>query len=403
MNIKLHRLVFWLVAVVLLITGLFYTFREQAVFVDVAYVDVGPLEVSISEEGETRVRDIYELSSPLMGRVLRIEVEAGDDVAAAESIVAKIEPSDPSFLDLRSEEEARAAVKASEAVLSLAKAQLNEAESEQEFAFSELERAQRLVDRKLVSQRELDQARTNYKTKSAAVKTALASIKARESELAQAKARLVTPIDIQNTNKECKCLSIFSPITGKILRVLHESEGVIEPGDVLVEIGDTSDLEIVVDFLSIDAVRIKSGQQVVIEEWGGEYNLNGIVRKVEPFGYTKVSSLGIEEQRVDVIIDLVDTKDQWASLGHGYQVEAKVILWQDQSVLKLPITSLFRENTDWSVFVVEEGRATLKKVQIGKKNAFEAQVLSGVEQGEQVILHPSNQIKNGVLIEERKI
>ena len=403
MNIKLHRLVFWLVAVVLLIAGLFYTFREQAIFVDVAYVDVGPLEVSISEEGETRVRDIYELSSPLMGRVLRIEVEAGDDVTAAQSIVAKIEPSDPSFLDLRSEEEARAAVKASEAVLSLAKAQLNEAESEQEFAFSELERAQRLVDRKLVSQRELDQARTNYKTKSAAVKTALASIKARESELAQAKARLVTPIDIQDSNKECKCLSIFSPITGKILRVLHESEGVIEPGDVLVEIGDTSDLEIVVDFLSIDAVRIKSGQQVVIEEWGGDSYLKGIVRKVEPFGYTKVSSLGIEEQRVDVVIDLVDTKEHWASLGHGYQVEAKVILWQDQSVLKLPITSLFRENTDWSVFVIQKGRATLKKVQIGKKNAFEAQVLSGVKKGEQVILHPNNQIKNGVLIEERKM
>lgn len=403
MNITLRRLLFWLIAAALLIAGLYYTFREQAIFVDVAYVEVGPLEVSISEEGETRVRDVYELSSPLMGRVLRIEVEAGDDVTAAESIVAKIEPSDPSFLDLRSEEEAKAAVKASEAVLSLAKAKLNEAESELEFAFSELERAQRLVDRKLVSQRELDQANTNYKTKSASVKTALASIKAREFELAQAKARLVTPIDIQSENKECKCLSVFSPITGKILRVLHESEGVIEPGDVLVEIGDIGDLEVVVDFLSIDAVRIKSGQDVVIEEWGGESFLRGVVKKVEPFGYTKVSSLGIEEQRVDVIIDLIDPKEQWASLGHGYQVESKVILWQDENVLKLPITSLFRENADWAVFIVKDSRALLKKVQIGKKNAFEAQVLSGLEQSEQVILHPSNQIKNGVLIEEREI
>ena len=403
MNLKLSRLIFWLIAASLLLFGLYYTFREQAYFVDVASVEEGPLQVSIAEEGETRVRDIFELSSPLMGRVLRLDVEAGDDVTAAETIVARIEPSDPTFLDLRSEEEARATVKTAEAMLTLANAQLNEAESELEFAFSELERARRLVDRKLVSQRELDQAKNNYKTKSASVKTALASIKARESELAKAKARLVTPIEIQGSNKKCKCLSIFSPTTGKILRVLHESEGIIEPGDVLVEIGDTSDLEIVVDFLSIDAVRIKPGQRVMIEHWGGESSLNGVVQKVEPFGYTKVSSLGIEEQRVDVIIDLVDPREQWVSLGHGYQVEARIILWQDDNILKIPLTSLFRENKDWSVFVAEEGRATLKRVEIGKKNAFEAQVLSGVKKGEQVILHPSNQIENGVLIEEREI
>lgn len=403
MDIKFRRLILWLIAAILLVVGLYYTFREQAHFVDIGYVNIGSLEISIAEEGETQVRDIYELSSPLMGRVLRLEVEAGDTVAAAETIVAKIEPSDPSFLDIRSEEEAMAAVKASEALLILAKAQLNEAESEQEFAFSELERAQRLVDRKLVSQRELDQAKKNYKTKSASVKTSLASIKARESELAQAKARLVTPLDTQDSNKECKCLSIFAPITGKILRVLHESEGIIKPGDVLVEIGDTGDLEIVVDFLSIDAVRIKPGQKVKIEQWGGESNLNGIVQKVEPFGYTKVSSLGIEEQRVDVIIDFVDPEREWESLGHGYQVEARVILWEENNVLKLPITSLFRENSEWSVFVVKDGRAILKKVKIGKRNAFEAQVLNGVENGEKVILHPSNQIENGVLITERKI
>ena len=400
---KLRRMVFWLIAAALLAAGLYYTFREQPQFVDAAYVEIGPLEVSIAEEGETRVRDVFELSSPLMGRVLRLEVEAGDEVTAAETVIAKIEPSDPTFLDLRSEEEARAAVKASEAVLTLSKAQLNEAESELEFALTELERAKRLVDRRLVSERELDQAKKNYKTKVASVNTAKASIKARESELAQAKARLVTPLNIQDNDKECKCLSLFAPTTGKILRVLHESEGVIEPGNVLVEIGDTSDLEIVVDFLSIDAVRIKSGQAVVIEEWGGESFLNGVVKKVEPFGYTKVSSLGIEEQRVDVIIDLTDSKERWNSLGHGYQVEAKVILWRDDKVLKLPITSLFRDNGDWSVFVVENGRAQSKKVEIGKRNAFEAQVLSGIKEGEQVILHPNNHIKNGILISERNI
>ena len=403
MDVKLRRLIFWTVAAALLIAGLYYTFREQATLVDLGMVDTGPLEVSIAEEGETRVRDVYELSSPLMGRVLRLEVEAGDAVAAAETVIAKIEPSDPNFLDLRSEEEAKAAVKTSEAELTLAKAQLNEAESELEFAFTELERAQRLVDRKLVSQRELDQASKNYKTKAASVKTAQASIRARESELAQAKARLVTPIDVRGSNKECKCLSLFAPATGKILRVLHESEGVIEAGDVLVEIGDTADLEVVVDFLSIDAVRIKPGQRVAIEQWGGDSHLNGVVQKVEPFGYTKVSSLGIEEQRVDVIIDLVDPHEKWASLGHGYQVEARVILWHDDSVLKMPITALFRENGEWSVFVVKDHRAKLQKIELGKKNAFEAQVLAGVGEGDQVILHPSNQIKDGTLIAQREI
>ena len=403
MSVKFRRLIFWLIAIVLLIAGLYYAFREQPYYVDIATTSTGELQVTITEEGETRVRDIYELSSPVMGRVLRLDVEVGDETIAAETIIAKIEPSDPSFLDVRSEEEAKASVKASQAMLTLAKAQLNEAESELEFAFSELERAQRLVDRKLVSQRELDQAKKNYKTKVASVKTAQASIKARESELAQAKARLVTPIDTQGSHEECKCLSIFAPTTGKVLRILHESEGVIHAGDVLVEIGDTRDLEIVVDFLSIDAVRIKPGQQVVIEQWGGDAFLNGVVKKVEPFGYTKVSSLGIEEQRVDVIIDLTDPKEQWTSLGHGYQVEASVILWHEKDVLKLPITSLFRENGEWSVFVVEDNRAKLKQVSIGKRNAYEAQILEGIEPGEQVILHPSNQIKQGILVEQRKI
>ena len=401
MSVKLRRFIFWLIAAALLMSGLYYTFKEQSHYVDIAHIEIGPLEVSIAEDGETKVRDIYELSSPLMGRVLRLEVEVGDEVAAAETIVAKIEPSDPTFLDRRSEKEARAAVKASEALLSLAKAQLNEAESELEFSFSELERMQRLVDRRLVSEREYDQAKKNYKTKAASVNTALASIRARESELAQAKARLVTPVDVRGTDKDCKCLSIYAPTKGKILRVLHESEGIIEPGDVLVEIGDTSDLEIVVDFLSIDAVRINPGQRVVIEEWGGAYNLNGVVKKVEPFGYTKVSSLGIEEQRVDVIIDIIDPIERWNSLGHGYQVETRVILWHEDNVLKSPITALFREKGEWSVFVVEDERARLKKIQVGRKNAFEAQILSGLDEGQQVVLHPSNQINDGVLIKRR--
>ncbi len=403
MNVSFRRSIIWLVAGAILIYGLYQTFREQSYSVDMAAVEFGPLEVSIADDGETRVRDIYELSSPLMGRLLRLDVEVGDAVTATETIVARIQPSDPTFLDIRSEKEAEAAVKASEAVLLLARAQLHEAESELEFSKSELARMQRLIERKLISEREYDQAKKEYKTKIASVNTALASIRARESELAQAKARLVTPVNSLNNGEDCECLSIYAPTKGKILRILQESEGVVEAGDVLVEIGDTDDLEIVVDFLSIDAVRITPGQRVVIEEWGGDYNLNGIVKRVEPFGYTKVSSLGIEEQRVDVIIDISEAKERWSSLGHGYQVEARVILWHHDKVLKLPITALFREQGEWSVFVVEDNRAKLKKVEIGKRNAYEAEILSGVEEGQQVILHPSNQINDGVLIHQREI
>jgi len=256
MGIKMRRYIFWLIALAILAAGLYYSFREQAYLVDAAYVEVGSLQVSITEEGETRVRDIYELSSPLMGRVLRLDVEVGDDVKAGETVIAEIEPSDPTFLDIRTEEEAKAAVEAAKAQLSLAEALLSEAESELEFALSELERTKRLVDRKLVAQREYDQARKDYKIKYASVETAIATINARKSELVQAEARLVTPINIADSDEQCDCLPIYSPSTGKILRILHESEGIIQPGDVLVEIGDTSDLEIVVDFISIDAVKL---------------------------------------------------------------------------------------------------------------------------------------------------
>ena len=403
MNANIRRVIFWAIAIVFLALVFIYAFKPRPQLVDFAKAEIGPLIVTVSEDGETRVRDIYELSSPLMGRVLRIDVEAGDMVVAAETVVAQIEPTDPSFLDLRTEEEARAAVKAAEAVLALAKAQLNEAKSELEFAESELERAKSLVERNLVSERELDRANKEFKSKQASVSTAIASIRARESELAQAKAHLVTPIEIRDSNKECKCLSIFAPITGNILQVIHESEGVVEPGELLVEIGDTSDLEIVVDFLSIDAVRIKPGQRVIIEEWGGSAPLKGKVKKVEPFGYTKVSSLGIEEQRVNVIIDFLEPHDIWKSLGHGYQVEAHVVLWEESNVLKLPITALFRNGGGWATFIVEKNKAKLRNVEIGKRNDYEAQILNGIKKDEVVILHPSNQIEDGVLVTERPI
>ncbi len=403
MNAKWRRSIFWLIILILLLVGLFIAFRPQPIAVDLTKVQRGPLIVTVEEEGETRVRDVYVLSAPVTGHMLRINAEVGDDVIAAQTIVAQIKPIDPEFLDIRSEEEARAAVQAAEASLTVAQAQLVEAESEFEFAVTELERANKLIKKQVISERELDTAKRDYKTKNAAVNTAKASVRARQYDLVQAQAHLVSPADIQPDDKDCECITILAPVSGKILQVLHESEGVITMGTPLVEIGDPTNLEIVVDFLSYDAVRIQPSQRVIIEEWGGEFALQGIVQRIEPFGFTKTSALGIDEQRVNVIIDITDPQEIWQRLGHGYQVDARVVLWESDSVKKVPLTALFRDGDTWSVFVEQQGRARLQHIDIGQRNGLEAEILEGLSEDSQIILHPSDQIVDGVRIKPRTL
>ncbi len=403
MNAKWRRSIFWLIILILLLVGLFIAFRPQPIAVDLTKVQRGPLIVTVEEEGETRVRDVYVLSAPVTGHMLRINAEVGDDVIAAQTLVAQIRPIDPEFLDIRSEEEARAAVQAAEASLTVAQAQLVEAESEFEFAVTELERANKLIKKQVISERELDTAKRDYKTKNAAVNTAKAAVRARQYDLVQAQAHLVSPADIQSDDKDCECITILAPVSGKILQVLHESEGVITMGTPLVEIGDPTKLEIVVDFLSYDAVRIQPSQRVIIEEWGGEFALQGIVQRVEPFGFTKTSALGIDEQRVNVIIDITDPQEIWQRLGHGYQVDARVVLWESGSVKKVPLTALFRDGDTWSVFVEQQGRARLQHIDIGQRNGLEAEILEGLSEDSQIILHPSDQIVDGVRIKPRTL
>ncbi len=401
LNAKTRRSIFWLIILVLIVAGLIFTFRPQPIPVDLIKVTQGPMIVTVEEEGETRVKDVYMLSAPVTGHMLRIDAEVGDDVIAAETLVAQIRPINPEFLDKRSEEEARAAIKTAEASLALAEAQLVEAQSEFDFAVTELERANKLIQQQVIPQRALDNAKRDYKSKRAGVNTAKAALRARQFELAQARAHLVSPADVQINDQDCQCVTILSPITGKILQVLHESEGVISMGTPLVEIGDPANLEIVVDFLSSDAVRIQPGQRVIIEEWGGESALQGTVRKIEPFGFTKTSALGIDEQRVNVIIDLSDPTEKWQRLAHGYQIEARVVLWESENVSKVPLTSLFRDNDNWAVYVEQENRAKLQHVKLGQRNGLEAEILEGLPEGSQVISHPSNQIVDGIRVKPR--
>lgn len=405
MNRRRRRIALWGGLGLLLVTGILYAFRPQAVPVDFADVSRGEIVVTVDEEGETRVRDVFVVSSPVPGRARRIEAEVGDEVVAGETIVAEIEPVDPSPLDLRSESEARAAVRAAEASLDLARSELDRAQAELDFARSELERQRGLRERGAASERDLSAAERAYKTARAVVETARAAIQARSFELDQVRARLMSPMRGPGDTHEhgdCDCVPLRAPVSGVVLRVEHESEGVVGAGQPLVEIGDPADLEIIVDLLSADAVRVDPGQRVVIDEWGGAGLLSGRVRRVEPFGFTKISALGIEEQRVNVVIDFTDAHERWARLGHGYRVETRIVLQEAHDVLRVPLSALFRNGEDWAVFVLEDGRARIRHVERGISDGLMVEVLAGLEAGERVVRYPSARVADGVRIEARR-
>jgi HlyD family secretion protein len=395
------RIALWGTLGALLALGLFLAFRPQAVPVDLTAAKRGPLRVTVDEEGETRVRDVFVLSAPVSGRAKRVELDVGEPVVAAETVVVEIEPIDPTLLDARSEIEGEAAIRAAEAALDLARSEVKRAEAELAFARSEFERQSSLNARGIVAERALDSARRELLTRRAAVDTARAALEERSFDLDRAKARLVSPLEAEDPHGHCECIPIHAPVSGRVLRVMHESEGVVQAGEPLVEIGDPADLEIVVDLLSADAVKVDQGQRVIIEEWGGEKPLEGRVRRIEPMGFTKVSALGIEEQRVNVIIDLVSPHEEWHRLGHGYRVEVRIVLWEDDDVLALPLSSFFRQDDGWAVFVVEDGVAHVRPVERGRKTGLRAQVVSGLEPGETVVLYPNDQVAEGVRVTQR--
>lgn len=390
-----------IVALVVLVAGITYLFIPQPVPADLANVVRGPLVVTIDDEAQTRVKEVYIVSAPLTGVLRRIERHAGDAVLADETILAVIQPADTTFLDVRSRTQAEAAVKAAEAATALAHAEVLRARAQLDFARSDLARAQRLALRGTISERALEQAALETSTRDAALINAEAAQRVRTFELETVRASLIAPGEGRRENATC-CITIQAAVSGKILRVIQESEGVVLAGTPLLEIGNPEDLEIVVELLSADALRVDEGAAVLIEDWGGGSVLNGRVRRVEPYAFTKVSALGVEEQRVNVMIDFVDPVDEWRGLGHGFRVRARIVVWRDDDVLKLPVSSLFREGTDWAVFVESnESRAVLRKVEIGRRNGVEAQVLAGVSEGDTVVLHPSDRIEDGVRIEQR--
>jgi HlyD family secretion protein len=332
--------------------------------------------------------------------VLRIELEPGDPVVAGETVVATFQPAAPSLLDARTQAEAQARLDAAEAELGLARAELARAEAELRYARSELDRNTRLAEDGVVSREWLDSVRLQVDTGVETQTAAEYSVRTARHNRDQARATLLQSSDPRAAGKK-EPITMRSPVEGVVLRRLRESASVVPAGEPLIEVADPTQLEVVSDFLSEDAVRISAGAAVLIERWGGEGALHGRVRRVEPSGFTKISALGVEEQRVNVIIDFDDSQAAWEALGDGFRVEARVVIWEANDVLKLPTSSLFRADSGWAVFTVEGGKARLAPVEIGWRNGIEAEVKDGLEGGERIVLYPSDEIRDGVALAER--
>jgi HlyD family secretion protein len=371
-------------------------FWPRAVVVDLGAVSRGPLVVTVDEEGQTRVRDRFVVSSPVGGRVLRIELEPGDRVRRG-AVVGRISPEEPVLLDARTRREAEAAVNTARATLGQARAEEQRAAAALAHAEREMARGRRLHAAGAIPQAERDAQETAAGMAREAAAAAAFAARAAAAELERALARLA-PL---RPSAGRPAIDVVAPVDGVVLRRLRESESVVPPGEPLLEIGNPLGLELVADLLSSDAVRVRAGARALVEEWGGDAPLAATVRRVEPAGFTKVSALGVEEQRVNVVLDF-DDAGACASLGDGYRVDVRIVTWESEAVLKVPTGALFRDRGRWAVYVASGGRARLTPVEIGHLTAQEAEVIGGVDAGAQVIVHPGDLIADGVRIRARE-
>jgi HlyD family secretion protein len=375
-----------------------WAMMPQPVGVDIATIDQGPLEVTVDEEGVARIRDIFRVSTPVAGRVQRLPIEEGDRVERGVSPVALIRPADPPFLDLRTRRELEAAIEAARAGVVLADEQRVSAASRLVLARSNYGRAEKLVADGRIPERSFDEAAMALSTAEAELKQAEANLALRKSELTATEARLIGPdTQVAENGPDACCVTVTAPTDGVVLNILSESEQVLPAGAALAEIGDPGNLEIVADLLSSDAVKVTPGMTARLDDWGGG-KLAARVARVNPAAYTKVSALGIEEQRVDVILDLVDPQDAWQRLGHEFRVMIQIPVWRRENAVRVPIGALFRRGDAWNVYRVVDDVAKLTPVEIGQRNNQSAEVLAGLTPGDQVVLHPSDSVADGIKV-----
>lgn len=391
---------FFTVIAVLVAAGLTLAFWPQPVSVETTKVVRGTVLVTVDEDGKTRIREKYIVSAPLSGRLLRIEMDPGDNVESGKTLLAVIQPRDPDLLDARAIAQAEARVAAAQAAFGRTDPQVATARLEADNAEAELVRTREVAERSrgAVTASTLDAAEMRHRMATEGIRSASYAQEIAEFELQQAKAALMRSRQNGDSPPKEWAFSIRSPVNGRVLRVFQESAAVVSAGTPLLELGSPSDLEVEIDVLSSDAVAIEPGDRVLLERWGGKRTLEGRVRLVEPAGFTKISSLGVEEQRVNAIIDLIDPPEERESLGDGFRVEARIVTDEATDVLCVPNSALFRVGSDWSVFRIVDARAELVSVAIGRRNDRLAEVLDGLEEGETLVVHPSDRVADQVSV-----
>lgn len=402
MSVKTRTILSVLTGAALLGGLLFYSFRTDPVPVDLYQIESGPMRVTIDVDGQTRVRDVYDIAAPIAGLARRSPVVGGDPVVGGQTVVAVVEPTYPALLDARSRLEAIVVVEQARATLRVADTDLQQAEQERIYAQAHYDRAQALVERGVSSLTQLEDASQTREVALAGIAAATARVDMAKGALARAEAALLEPgaEDAASNDLTC-CVELRAPVDGVVLAVSVVSERPVAAGTSLVTIGDPANLEIIADLLSSDAVRVLPGAVAMAERWGGILPLEARLTRVEPSARTEVSALGIKEQRVDAVFKLTSPPSERAGLGDGFSVFLKIVEWETAAVIQVPLSATFRNGDDWAVFVVSGNGAQRRPVTLGRRNAMFAAVTDGLTAGERVVTHPSDALSDGLAVIER--
>ncbi|WP_439154280.1 efflux RND transporter periplasmic adaptor subunit [Yoonia sp.] len=372
----------------------FVAFRPDPIPVDLHKVDRGLLQVTINADGETRIRDIYEVASPITGTAMRSPVAVGDQVVAGQTLVASVRPTTPGLLDSRSLLQAEASVQEAEAAVHVAETDLEKARDEQTLAQSQYDRAQTLVERGVASLTRLEDAAQRLAVANASVEAAQARIDMAQSTLARTRTLLREPDTLEQVAEGC-CLRIYAPADGVVLSVASESERPVSTGAPLLSVGDPTDLEIVADLLSSDAVRIGPGSVATVERWGGDDTLQATLTHIAPSARTKVSALGIEEQRVDAFFDITSPPQERRTLGDGFAVFLRIVEWEAKDALQVPLSAIFKRDGTWVVFLAIDNTVIEREIKLGRRSNQYAEVLDGLVEGDRVVVHPNDALSAG--------
>lgn len=400
MEASSKKKLYLVLAALLILFAVAYGLWPRPIGVDAGSVTRGGLQVVVEEEGMTRVRERYVVSAPVAGYARRVTLEVGDTVRAGDPLLV-IEPQFSVALDPRTYAQSEARVRAAEARLASARQGEHAAQADASYARAEMERINGLFKAGAATRQYLEQATREKERALANLESARHGIRVARYELEAARSALKFAGNLEPGDRD-EAVVLKAPVNGRVLAVHRKSEGPVQPGQPLVDIGNPSDLEVRVELLSADAVQLQPGSRVIFRRWGGPDTLEGRVRTVEPTGYTRTSALGVEEQRVWVISDFTSSPERWHKLGDGYRVVTHFIVWESDDVLQLPASALFRHDGGWAVFLLDGGRARIHPVEVGHRSGLQAEVVSGLQEGDRVIVHPAENLEDGARVSVRE-